>query len=209
MGRRRRKSNGQYIYCRIELAKKAISENRFADALNLLKETDSYPHNLGEGKLSIAEENEIDYYKGQAYQGLGEKENARKYFERATIGSSEPQQAFFYNDQNPSNIFYRGLAWNALGNEKKAHDCFRKLISHGEKHLNDKGKIDYFAVSLPDLAIWEDNLDKRNQIHCNYVMGLGYLGLNNKEKAQEYLTKVLESDVNHLDGQKHIQMIDF
>ena len=59
------------------------------------------------------------------------------------------------------------------------------MIKHGEKHLFDHCRIDYFAVSLPDLAI-EDDLDKRNRIHCNYVMGLGCLGLREMGKAIDF-----------------------
>lgn len=76
------------------------------------------------------------------------------------------------------------MAWRALGDEKKARSRFNKLIKHGEKHLFDNCKIDYFAVSLPDLAIWEEDLNKRNLLHCNYVMGLGHLGLGNLVKAR-------------------------
>lgn len=200
------KITGQYVICRMELAKKAINEKRFSEALAFLKETDKYPENLGEGKLSNAEENDIWYYKGVAYRGLGDEENAVRCFVEATIGSSEPQQAFYYNDQQPDKIFYQGLAWRALGKEDKARSRFNKLINHGEKHLFDNCRIDYFAVSLPDLAIWEDNLDKRNRIHCNYVMGLGYLGLNQTEKAIEFLNKVIDLDVNHQGGQIHRNM---
>lgn len=201
------KVTGQYTLCRIELAKKAIAEKRFKDALDLLNETDTYPYNLGEGKLANAEENDIDYFKGVAYRGLGDEENALKLFSKATQGSAEPQQAFFYNDQQPDKIFYQGLAWRALGDEDKARSRFNKLIDHGEKHLFDECKIDYFAVSLPDLAIWEDDLNKRNRIHCNYVMGLGHLGLNEKEKARRFLQEVVDLDINHQGGQLHLQMI--
>lgn len=197
------KVTGQYTLCRMELAKKALNENRFADALALLNETDAYPHNLGEGKLANAEENDINYYKGLAYRGLGDEQNALEYLGKATQGSAEPQQAFFYNDQQPDKIFYQGLAWRALGNEDKARSRFNKLIAHGEKHLFDNCKIDYFAVSLPDLAIWEDDLNKRNQIHCNYVMGLGYSGLGEIEKAKDFLGKVIHLDINHQGGQIH------
>ena len=75
--------------------------------------------------------------------------------------------------------------------------CFNKLINHGEQHLFDHVKIDYFAVSLPDLLIWEDDLNLRNQIHCNLVMGLGYLGLNDRKTAERFLGKVRELDINH------------
>ncbi|GHT42547.1 hypothetical protein AGMMS49965_14290 [Bacteroidia bacterium] len=201
------KVTGQYVLCRVELAKQAIAAKRFPEALQLLDETETYPPNLGEGKLINAEENDIDYYKGLSYFGLGDKETSLDCLERATGGSSEPQQAFFYNDQQPDKIFYQGLAWVTIGETDKAKSCFNKLIAHGEKHLFDTCKIDYFAVSLPDLAIWEDDLNVRNQIHCNYVMGLGYLGFGNADKAKEYLGKVQELDINHQGAQIHLKMI--
>jgi tetratricopeptide (TPR) repeat protein len=198
----------QYTLCRTELAKQAISSGQYDEALTYLHEIDAYPHNLGEGKLTNTEENDVDYYKGIAYQCLGMEEKAMHYLHKATIGSSEPQQAFFYNDQQPDKIYYQGLAWLALGNMDKAHSRFNKLIAHGEKHLFDDCHIDYFAVSLPDLAIWEDDLNVRNQIHCYYVMGLGNLGLGNTEKAKAFLAKVIELDINHLDSQLILNNID-
>ena len=30
--------------------------------------------------------------------------------------------------------------------------------------------MDYFAVSLPDLLVWEDSLDRRNRIHCRKAL---------------------------------------
>ena len=197
------KITGQYVLCHVELAKIALKEGRYADALELLEKTDSYPYNLGEGKLINAEENDIWYYKGEAYKGLGEEQNAVICFQKATVGSSEPQQAFFYNDAQPDKIFYQGLAWRALGDEAQARSRFNKLIKHGEKHLFDKCRIDYFAVSLPDLAIWEDDLDKRNRIHCEYVMGRGYLGLHDNENATECLDEVRRLDINHQGAQIH------
>ncbi|WP_165042524.1 DUF5107 domain-containing protein [Dysgonomonas sp. ZJ709] len=188
----------QYTVCRIELAKQAMKGNEFQEALRLLHETDCYPHNLGEGKLSNAEENDIDYYKGLAYKGVGDEQKALFYLQKATVGSPEPQQAFFYNDQQPDKIYYQGLAWAALGNTDKAKSHYNKLIDHGKKHLFDNCRIDYFAVSLPDLAIWEDDLNIRNQIHCYYVMGLGNLGLGNLKEAREFLEKVKQLDINHL-----------
>jgi len=83
-----------------------------------------------------------------------------------------------------------------LGDENKAKSRFNKLIAHGEKHLFDDCKIDYFAVSLPDLAIWDDDLNTRNKIHCYYVMALGYSGLGKDEKAESYYQKVKELDIN-------------
>ncbi len=192
------KVGSQYTFCRVELAKQAIKGNDYKKALELLNETDSYPYNLEEGKLCTVKENDIEYFKGVCYRGMGDEETAKQWFLKATQGPEEPKQAFFYYDESPDKIYYQGLAWRALGDEKKAKERFNKLIDHGKEHVNDNCKIDYFAVSLPDLVIWEEDLNKRNRIHCYYVMALGYLGLVETEKAKEFLDKVLELDVNHL-----------
>ncbi|MEG1750088.1 MAG: hypothetical protein RR249_10490, partial [Tannerellaceae bacterium] len=83
----------------------------------------------------------------------------------------------------------------------EAYLCFNNLISYGKTHLHDVFKMDYFAVSLPDLQIWEDDLTKKNRIHCNYLMGLGYLGMGNRTAAEAYFTAVTEEDNNHQGGQ--------
>lgn len=199
------KVTGQFLICITELARKAMAEERYADALELLKKTEHYPVNLGEGKLATAEENDVHYLMGCAYEGLGQNDEAEAYFTRATCGAEEPAIAFFYNDQQPDKIFYQGLAWRKLGNEAKARGRFYKLIQHGQQHLFDNVKIDYFAVSLPDLLIWEDDLNIRNAVHCNFVMALGHLGLGEKEKAAEFFKKVLELDNNHQGAMIHLK----
>ena len=191
------KATGQYARCRLELAKLRIAEQRYPEAIVLLHEIDRYPPNLGEGKLPTVEENDADYYKGVAYRGSGDEERAQLFFTRATLGSSEPAQAFFYNDPQPDGIFYQGLSLRALGEEGRARRCFEKLAEYGERHLNDDCRIDYFAVSLPDLAVWDEDLNLRNRTHCLYMTGLGLLGLGNVTKARELFEKVTETDPAH------------
>jgi hypothetical protein len=87
-------------------------------------------------------------------------------------------------------LLANGHAWSNPGKEEKANQIFSKLVAYGQMHLDDEVKIDYFAVSLPDLLIFEDDLNVRNQIHCYYMMGLGYLGLSNLEKAKEELKRL-------------------
>jgi tetratricopeptide (TPR) repeat protein len=103
----------------------------------------------------------------------------------------------FYNDQQPDTIFYQGLALQKLGKNGEARQRFDLLISFGEKHLNDEVKIDYFAVSLPDLLIWEDNLNARNRQLCQYLTGLGQLGKGNYQVAENLFTEVLKADKSH------------
>ena len=124
-------------------------------------------------------------------------DKAKTYWEQAKQGSSEPTAAIFYNDQHPDKIYYQGLALVKLNRKEEANDRFNRLKTYGETHLNDHIKVDYFAVSLPDLLIWDEDLDRRNEINSRYLMGLGLLGLGQTEKAREQLKMVLEMDINH------------
>ncbi|MFP5041448.1 DUF5107 domain-containing protein [Parasediminibacterium sp. JCM 36343] len=187
----------QFLLAHIELAKQAYSEGNNDKALSYLSATDQYPHNLGEGKLYGTQENDIYYLKGLLHEQMGEPENAAHFYKLATVGISEPVQAIFYNDPQPDKIFYQGLAWLKLGEKAKADSIFENLVQFGEQHLNDEIKIDYFAVSLPDLLVFDVDLNDKNRIHCYYLMGLGKLGLGLVEEAQALFQQVLERNVNH------------
>ena len=191
------KVSAQYQICRVELAKQALTRRDFKDAIRLLSECLDYPHHLGEGKLYGAQENDFHYLLGLAYEGMGDMETARKYWEEATKGPQEPAAAMYYNDAKPDKIFYQGLALYKLGREGEAHGRFYRLINYGKQHIFEKQIMDYFAVSLPDLLIWEDSLDTKNLIHCKYMLALGYLGLGDNEHAQKYLAEVEALDNNH------------
>ncbi|NRF37345.1 DUF5107 domain-containing protein [Pedobacter foliorum] len=201
------KASGQYVCSLIELAKEKIQQDSYKEAIVLLKEAQTYPHNLGEGKLYGAQENDIFYWLGCAYEGLNDQKNANDYFDKTTKGLDEPSAAMFYNDQQPDKIFYQGLAWKKIGNTAKAEKIFNKLIDYGSQHINDVIKIDYFAVSLPNLLIFEDDLDIRNKVHCYFLQGLGYLGLAKFENASDALLKALELDAEHLGAKLHLDMV--
>ncbi len=172
------KVTGQYVLSLTEMAKQAIQNQEYEKAIDLLSKAQVYPDNLGEGKLYGAQENAIFFWIGNAYLGMGETEIACRYWEMASSGISKPVPAIFYNDQHPDSIFYQGLALIKLGKTEEAKARFNKLIDFGKAHLNDEFKLDYFAVSLPDLQIWDDDLTKRNRQNCLNLIALGELGLS-------------------------------
>ena len=171
------KVTGQYVLCLTEIAKQAIQNKKFSQAIDLLTKARIYPENLGEGKLDGAQENEIFYWLGNAYDGLSNIDKAREFWEKAATGLDEPSPAIFYNDQKPETIYFQGKALVKLGRKEEAADRYKKLIGFGEAHLNDEFKLDYFAVSLPDLQIWDDDLTKRNHQNCLNLIALGEKGL--------------------------------
>jgi tetratricopeptide (TPR) repeat protein len=198
---------GQYLIAHVELAKQALAAEHYADALTLLEQAEYYPHNLGEGKLYGAQENDVFYLKGCAYEGLENSNEAEACFRKATVGLSEPAQAIYYNDQQPDKIFYQGLAWKKLGEHAKADKIFNALVTFGKAHMNDVIKIDYFAVSLPDLLVFDQDLGLRNKIHCHYLMALGHLGLGNAQAAIEHFDFVLLHNFTHAGAAIHKNMV--
>ena len=179
------KVSGQYQMCRLEIAKQLLQKNaNDARAKQLLEECLVFPHHLGEGKLYGSQDNDFLYFLGRYQEG--------------TVGPTEPAAAMYYNDAKPDKIFYAALCYRKLGQEDKARSLFHKLINYGKQHIFDHVVMDYFAVSLPDLLVWEGDLDELNRIHCLYMLALGYYGMGDKAKAELYLRQVEEMDNNHL-----------
>jgi tetratricopeptide (TPR) repeat protein len=201
------KVSGQYLYSLIEMAKVHILEQEYQKAIDQLQLAQEYPHHLGEGKLDGAQENDIFYWLGCAHQELAQPTLANTYYQLATNGLSEPSAAMFYNDQQPDQIFYQGLAWIKLNEIEKAKTIFQKLIDYGKIHLNDNIKLDYFAVSLPNMLIFEDDLNARNHTHCHYLIGLGMLGLKETDKAKDEFELTLKQDAMHFGAKSHLQFV--
>lgn len=155
------------------------------------------------------QENDILFLKGLAYEGMCDQSMALQHFKLATSGISEPVQAIFYNDPQPDKIIYQGFAWMKLGDVDHADRIFRRLIEFGTAHMNDNVKIDYFAVSLPDLQVFDHDLDLKNRVHCLYLTGLGWLGLQDYDKSEAAFRRVLEYDINHLGAIIHLKMPEF
>ena len=196
----------QYVLARVELAKMHLQEGRAKEAIEQLLAAKQYPLNINEGKLAGVQENNINYYLGMAHQQLVEEEQATAYFTMASQGLDEPTSAMYYNDQPPHMIFYQGVALRQLGDEKAARSRFNKLVDYGEEHIFLSQKIDYFAVSLPDFLVFDEDLNKKNHIHCYYMMGLGHLGLGHLAEAVKNFQQALELEPNHQGATLHLEL---
>jgi len=197
----------QYQICILELAKQKLAQQNYSEAIELLFKCLVYPSNLGEGKLHGTNDSDFYYFLGLAFAALGKTQEANIYWTMASEGEHKPAAAIFYNDQKPDKIFYQALSINKLGNTEKANSLFQNLIDYAQKHQNETIKLDYFAVSLPDLLIWDDNLTLRNYVHCLYLAGLGSWGMGNKAEALDYFSKAMNIDINHQGIQIHTHLL--
>ena len=194
----------QYVWTLLRLARKAMRSGDMEEAENLLGRALVYPENLGEGKLEGTRDNHLYYHLGLVLRALGREQEAENCFRTAATGTDEPAGAMYYNDQPADMILYQGLSFLELGKIREARARFYRLIDYGERHLTEKVKIGYFAVSLPEFRIFDEDLTARNKAHCYYLMALGHLGLGEKDKAVEFLNKALETDPSHMMAQIYL-----
>jgi tetratricopeptide (TPR) repeat protein len=198
----------QYAAALVQLSIRELKQGKAARAKDMLEKALTFPHNLGEGKLEGAKDNHIHYYLGLAERALGNEKEALRHLELAAAGDEEPASALYYNDQPADMIFYQGLANRCLGREERALSRFHKLVAYGEKHYYDQVKPDYFAVSLPDLQLFDADLSVTGRAHCEYLIALGSLGLGDEKRAKACFDAVLAIDCAHQGALLHRRLLE-
>lgn len=199
------KVSAQYRFALIHQAEEKLAKNEPEKAFSLLESSLTYPENLGEGKLPNVPDNEACYYMGKACRMMGQEEESVKYFRLAASGSQEPSAVLYYNDQPSDYIYYQGLAYRELREENAARKSFHQLIIYGEKHLFDKVSYDFFAVSLPEIEVFQDDLQLRNTQYCCYLRALGAAGLGEKENAVLLLEEIVRKQNDHFEAEALLQ----
>ncbi len=180
--------SGQYVFAHIQLGRDALDRDAPAQALFHFKAAREYPWSLGEGKHLLTPESHLDYFEGLALTQLGLSDEARVLWDRAA------------DTKQGANMFgyFSGLALRSLGDEPAARCAFEALTRASEDLANTKATIDYFATSLPNLLLFEDDLQKRQQVEALFLRGLASLGLGRMPEGVRDLEAVLQLDNNHL-----------
>ena len=191
------KITSQFKISLFMLAKDALDKGDAKGAAELIEEALSYPENLGEGRLEGTKDNNLYYLLGKCYKALGDEAGAKECFEKSTLGESEPAGMMYYYDQPADMILFQGFGFKELGDEKAANARFYKLLDFGEHHVNDKFVMDYFAVSMPDMSVFDADMDVKNKVHCYYLMGLANMGIGDNKRAAGWFEKALLLDKNH------------
>ncbi|HLY41784.1 MAG TPA: DUF5107 domain-containing protein [Terracidiphilus sp.] len=180
--------SGQYVAAHRALGMGALREERFEDALEHFEAARRYPENLGEGKHLLTLERDLDFLSGLAADGLGDAERAQRYWRAAAAPlASVGMQSYF-----------QACALKAMVEDGAAREVLLGLAEHADVMRKTKPKIDYFATSLPNMLLFEDDLAKRNRTEATFLLALATDGLGDREKALELLGSVLREDPNHL-----------
>jgi len=192
------KVSEQYQFAKIQIAKQCISKCNYKKAVEHLEQAKVFPENLGEGKIYGTPEADINYYLGVCYKALKDSKNAKKYFQMSADEKVVSSSKLSYKPEKLQMNYYQGLSMIELNHNDLANKVFRELIEYHKEKLNIDAQIDYFAISLPELLIFNSDLNSINKAHCYYIIGLGYLGLGDSANTIKNLKKCIEININHI-----------
>lgn len=84
-----------------------------------------------------------------------------------------------------------GKALKAPGREDEARAIFADLQAFAETKLKETAKIDYLATSLPNLLVFDEDLQARRDAENRLLLALAHHGLGEKVAARAALAKTL------------------
>ena len=180
--------SGQYVWAHRLLGISCLNNRDFSEALEHFNAARVYPQNLGEGKHLLTQELDLDYFSGVTQRELGSDEMARNSF--LSAAESEPATAWMG--------YYKALALRSLGRPSAAGELLQEIKERLEAERKIEPGIDYFATSLPNFLVFEDDLTFRKEIECTFTEALVELGLGNDLDAAKNLQRVVDKDPNHL-----------
>lgn len=196
---------GQFVVNKLRFALSMMREHRFQDAIGYLDAALNYPHNLGEGRLVGQTDNDLHYYLGFCYQQCDQHEQATHHFNCAIQGKQEIGQSRYYNDVPADYLFYQAAALHQLGQTSDAIAVYESMITWAEEaSFNAPVEVDFFAVSLPALIVFDTDLHAEHTQHCLFVAAMGQLGLafitlqpSNRQAFEQTLQTLLAQSPAH------------
>jgi tetratricopeptide (TPR) repeat protein len=135
---------------------------------------------------------EVYYFVGTVYEKMGNRKKAREAW---TTGANLRQE-----DQLSDIYFYKAMCLKKLGRVEEADAIFNSLVSLGKERV-EKEEIDFFAKfgekMTPD--------DRRSDAH--YLIGLGYLGKDQKAEAEQEFAEAMRYNSNHIWAKEYLSQL--
>jgi tetratricopeptide (TPR) repeat protein len=180
--------SAQYVHAHRSLGRAALADGRADEALHHFEAARCFPKNLGEGKHLLTLERDLDYFSGLAAQQLGDSAAAHRYWN----AGAAPLPVM------GTHSYFQALSMLALGHSEAGRAVLSSLQEFAAAQMQKEPKIDYFATSLPNMLLFDDDLRKRNTIDSLLLSALASHGLGDPQGAIRQLERVVALDPNHL-----------
>ncbi|MCU0792935.1 MAG: DUF5107 domain-containing protein, partial [Opitutaceae bacterium] len=186
----------QFTAAKLALGRAALDAGKLECALDHFQGAMCPPAgNLGEAYHPLQAKADVNYWVGRALRALGREVEAKTAFQACAKESGDFADMAVTAHSTLS--FYRGLALRELGLEAEATTLFRDLRAYAEARLREKARIDYFATSLPNLLVFEEDLQARSDAGNHLLAALAAYGLGENNAARESLARVMSFNRSH------------
>ena len=169
----------------------------YREALDDLTTALNPSKNLRAEEGGASRQAEIGYWTGRAHDALGETDNARQSWKEVVAFKVLPERGGGRRREislaRCAQRYYRALAQERLGAAEDVKAAFRELVNAGNAALLPSDKTDDSAPSTG-----ERQASRGRAATAHYVAGLGYAGLDEKEKARKEFAAALASSPDHL-----------
>jgi tetratricopeptide (TPR) repeat protein len=176
-----------------------FAAGRYKEALADYQASLEFPDNLrasrsrGDGRNA-----EVDYWIATAYEALGDRDNAEKFWTESSSSSGGRSRG-----GRSAQRYYQALSLAKLGKKEDVEEIFQSLVESGKEELErTSSQIDFFA------KFGEQQSQRSRLANAHYMAGLGYLGLNEKDKARQEFSQALEAGPDHLGAKTMLAQLD-
>lgn len=165
----------QYTTARLQLGRAALNDGDAVAALKHFELAMETPARLGEKYHLLQAKADVLYWKGCALRALKREEEARKQFEAAANESGDFQSMAVSAFSELTHFKAKALA--ALGRQAEAEEVLRAMAAYAKAEMKVPAKIDYFATSLPNLLVFEEDIDEAKVAYLKGLLKLAESGL--------------------------------
>ena len=182
-----------YVDACLTHGQKLAADGKPREALAIYQAALEYPENLEVGRARRSPRAaRVQFHIGTAYEALGDTASAKAAFEHTLAGR---------DGGGSDSDYFRARALQKLGRKAEAKPIFKALVKTGEEQLTQGEGPDYFA------KFGEKTSERVRQANAHYLIGLGQLGLGEKQKANVSFHKALELHPAHLGAREQSRAV--
>lgn len=156
----------QYTTARLQLGQSALKAGDAAAAMQHFELAMDTPERLGEKYHLLQAKADVLYWKGCALRAMQREEEALVEFEAAATESGDFKGMAV--SEFSELTYFKAKALAALGRKTEAEEVLQAMTKYANTEMKIPAKIDYFATSLPNILVFEEDIDqaKVNYLRC-------------------------------------------
>lgn len=160
----------QYTTAHLLLGKRALDDGDAEKALEHFELAMNTPDRLGEKYHMLQAKADVSFWKGKALHALGKPSAAREQFELAANESGDFLGMAVTEFSELT--YFKALAMRELGRDEESNAVLRAMAAWAKSEIEKPAKIDYFATSLPNLLVFEEDIEAVKNARMRHLLKL-------------------------------------